>query len=54
MVPLRTAVVIPPVAEAFYEAGNPVNPVADVRPLDRRTRGVSGHRAAGWCIYSRA
>ena len=30
MVPLRTAVVIPQVAEAFDETGNPVNPVAEV------------------------
>jgi NAD(P)H-dependent FMN reductase len=30
MVPLRTAVVIPQVAEAFDEAGSPVNPVADI------------------------
>jgi NAD(P)H-dependent FMN reductase len=30
MVPLRTAVTIPQVAEAFDEAGNPVNPVAEV------------------------
>jgi NAD(P)H-dependent FMN reductase len=30
MVPLRTAVVIPQVAEAFDEAGRPVNPVAEV------------------------
>jgi len=30
MVPLRTAVVIPQVAEAFDEAGQPVNPIAEV------------------------
>lgn len=30
MVPLRTAVVIHQVAEAFHEGGNPVNPVTDV------------------------
>jgi NAD(P)H-dependent FMN reductase len=30
MVPLRTAIVIPQVAEAFGEAGKPVNPVAEV------------------------
>jgi NAD(P)H-dependent FMN reductase len=30
MVPLRTAVVIPQVAEAFDKAGTPVNPVAEV------------------------
>jgi NAD(P)H-dependent FMN reductase len=30
MVPLRTAVVIPQVAEAFDEAGQPLNPVAEV------------------------
>jgi NAD(P)H-dependent FMN reductase len=30
MVPLRTAVVIPQVAEAFDEAGKPLNPVAEV------------------------
>jgi NAD(P)H-dependent FMN reductase len=30
MVPLRTAVVIPQVAEAFDDAGKPVNPVAEV------------------------
>ena len=31
MVPLRTAVVIPQVAEAFDEDGFPLNPVADIR-----------------------
>jgi NAD(P)H-dependent FMN reductase len=30
MVPLRTAVIIPQVAEAFDQAGKPVNPVAEV------------------------
>jgi NAD(P)H-dependent FMN reductase len=30
LVPLRTAVVIPQVAEAFDEAGEPINPVADI------------------------
>ena len=30
MVPLRAAVVIPQVAEAFDEAGKPVSPVAEV------------------------
>src|SRR6267154_4629086 len=30
MVPLRTAVVIPQVSEAFDESGLPINPIADI------------------------